>query len=194
MRRREMIKAGLAVGLLGTCRPDCAAEGRSCERVIPITGPDHPLASKKTLVYGLGETAANFLGSQCPEEYLSEYWLMFAGVRNGTPETEVMRWGTGLYPFHERNTSRLSILARLGDRGADLIVPTVIAWRERLPVEVFFLDIEASAEDATIQIARKQWAMLSALSGLELVRVGRSEDDAEMFFGLRSGWLSPEDA
>lgn len=196
MQRREMIKAVLIGGLLGAIRPAGAAEVKAevqvGERVTPITGPDHPLAPKKTLVYGLGITAENILIKATDEGFIGDYWVMWAGVRNSTSETEVHLWETSLYPFAERNMSHLSILTRLGDRGADLVARIVVAWRDRVPVDVLLLDPELGASDSVTQLAARQSATLAALVGVELIRVGRSEEDAQRFLDIRSGWTPPE--
>lgn len=90
--------------------------------------------------------------------------------------------------------SRLSLLTRLGDVGADLVAPTAIAWRDRVPVDVLLLEAEEGASVSVMQRAKRQWATLSALEGVELVRVGRSEADGQRFLDLRSGWNPPETA
>lgn len=186
MRRREMLKAVLAGGIWGLSAATEAAGVGRFERVTPISGPDHPFAPRKTLVYGLGVTAANVMRKSLEEDFLHDDWAMWAGIPNDQSEQEVLRWGTDLYPFCERNMSRLSILARLGDRGADLITPTILAWRNRVPVEVWLL---GPVNGAGEQIARRQREALLAMAGYDRVAVGRTEEDALRFLGIRSGLL-----
>lgn len=193
MKRREMIKAVLVGGALSAIRPVLAAENDVGARVTPITGPDHPLAPRKTLVYGLGTTAARILGKSWDEGFIGDYWVMWAGIPNTTVEVDVDLWGTDLYPFYERNMSRLSMLTRLGDRGADLVAPTAEAWRNQVPVEVLLLDPCEGVNDCDTSLAEKQLATLEAIGGIELIRIGRSEDDAQRFLDIRSGWNPPED-
>lgn len=194
MKRREMIKAALVGGLLGAARPVVAADRDLGIRTTPITGPDHPLAPKKMLVYGLGATAASILGRSSDEGFIGDYWVMWAGIPNTKEDVDVSLWGTELYPFWERNMSRLSLLTRLGDVGADLLAPTAIAWRDRVPVDVLLLEAEEGVPVSVIQRAKRQWAMLSALDGVELIKVGRSEEEAQRFLDIRSGWNPPETA
>lgn len=188
MKRREMIKAALIGGLFGVARPAVAAESDLDARTMPITGSDHPLAPKKTLVYGLGVTAASILGRLTDEGFTGDYWVMWAPVPNTKADVDVNLWGTELYPFREGNMSRLSLLTRLGDVGADLVAPTAIAWRDRVPVEVLLLESEDGVPMSVTLRAERQWATLSALEGVELLRVGRSEEDAQRFLDIRSGW------
>lgn len=193
MKRREMIKAVLVGGTLSAIRPVLAAENDVGARVTPVTGPDHPLAPRKTLVYGLGATAASILGKSTEEGFIGDYWVMWAGIPNTTVEVDVDLWGTDLYPFYERNMSRLSMLTRLGDRGADLVAPTAETWRNRVPVEVLLLEPCEGVNDCDSWLAEKQLATLEAIGGIELIRIGRSEDDAQRFLDIRSGWNPQED-
>ncbi len=195
MRRREMIKAVLVGGMLAGLRPAGAPESEVGARVTSVTGPDHPFAPKKTLVYGLGETAAAIMRRSLDDDFIGDFWSMWAGIPNTAPEADVNLWGTDLYPFSERNMTTLSILTRLGDRGADLVAPIIVAWRDRVPVEVLFLDPDEEVADKgdLTGLAARQWATLSALRGVGLVRLGRTEEDAIRFLEIRSGWNPPED-
>lgn len=193
MKRREMIKAVLVGGALTALRPAGAAENEVGARITSITGPDHPFAPKKTLVYGLGETAAAIMRKSLDDDFIGDFWSMWAGIPNTAPEADVDLWGTDLYPFSERNMTTLSILTRLGDRGADLVAPTTLAWRDRVPVEVLFLDPEDEAAADVSGLAARQLETLSALRGVGLVRLGRTEADAIRFLEIRSGWNPPED-
>lgn len=186
MRRREMLKAVLAGGAWGLSVSTESAASARYERVTPITGPDHPFAPRKTLVYGLGVTAANIMRKALEDDFLHDDWAMWAGIPDDQSEQEVLRWGTDLYPFSERNMSCLSILARLGDRGADLVAPTILAWRNRVPVEVLLL---GPANGAGERIARCQEDTLLVMAGYERVAVGHTEEEALRFLGIRSGLL-----
>lgn len=194
MKRREMIKAAFLGGLFGAVRPAAAADSGLGLRTTPITGPDHPLAPRKTLVYGLGATASGILRRNTEEGFIGDYWVTWAGIPDTDAEVDVNLWGTDLYPFWERNMSRLSLLTRLGDVGADLVAPTAIAWRDRVPVDVLLLEAAEGASVSVMQRAKRQWATLSAMEGVEIVRVGRSEADGQRFLDIRSGWNPPETA
>lgn len=185
VNRRQLITMSLAGGLLGLCRPVESATGTIGERVTDASAPDHPFAQKKRLVYGLGISAARIL-RDATEEPANGCWLMWAAIRNDCTDDDVLRWGTELYPFSERNVTRLEILTRLGDTGAGLVQPTLAAWRTRLPVEILLLEPEADADDATRQRAVRQWAQFGGWP--DLLRLGASESEAMRVLNTRAGW------
>lgn len=195
MQRREflmrtMIGAGLATrGYTVTSAP--AAPASAATPFTPVTGPDHPLAPRKTLVYGIGQTGSKIL-SDSVDEFIGDYWMMWVAIPDGTPEGDVQKWGTDIHPFSERNMSRLCLLARLGDSGADLLPRIAAPWQGLVPVALLLLTPKDDASDDTRLRAARQMESLRGFP--DHVLLGNSEDGAQRYLDIRSGWIPPGDA
>lgn len=190
MNRRDLLRTTIAGGLAVTALPASANAALPHDRHCPVTGPDHPLAPKRELLYGLGETAAQFMDAAMADFHW-DCWMLWAGIRNTTPDDEVPRWGTDLYPFSERNVSRLLILTRLGDAGAGLVAATLRDWAHRVPTEIILL--APHADVAARQRAERQRMALAGHSAA--IRPERELDEVQRLLDIRSGYLFvPEDA
>lgn len=185
MRRRDLLKAALAGGALGAVASAESSELLPGGRVAPVIGPDHPLAPRKSLVYGLGITAQRILSRATEDGFIGDYWLMWAGVRNTDADYEVAAWNTDLYPFSERNTTRLLLLTRLGDAGADLVVPTALAWQHRVPVEILLLNPEPAADATAARCAGRQYPQIARLA--KVTRLGVQEESVQELLDIGLG-------
>lgn len=176
MHRRDLLKLALGGGLAAMATKGSCTMHDSPGRFTPVTGPDHPFAPCKPLVYGVGLTGEQIL-SRISDEFYGDYWLMWAGVRNNDECCDVAKWGTDLYPFSERNISSLVLLSRLGDVGADLVVPTSLAWQHRVEVRAILLAANPHADAKTLCRAARQQKEVGRLKTVTLL--GHREEEVQ---------------